>query len=913
MRSRSRTGWLGLSARGAVSHSGLLGALGALVFGVALLLAGLGGYLAVSATSAATSTLDSVGDSQRSFTIQARRADDPATQRTAADAVIGLGLDRAAIEVTVEDRSEGGQDYVRWTIVPHPTGFTAAAIPGIIERVDDLQRAFGDDPAIGAGGVTVDGSLTTTLNDIQRRIGAEQGASLVPLALIGIIGLVALGQVARLLAGARGPELGLIRSRGATLRRLGLGAALEALAVALPAALLGTGTVLLAFTLVYPAIAVNPSLWIVPLATALATAGIVAASTVSTARTASLSAPAFGSRGRTAIGAVSIVLVLVIAGVSFLQFRVYGSPLVVTDSGQTRVEPFIAAAPALLLLASVVVGLALFAPLVRLAELSTARGRGARPSLPLRQVARRVGLHAVSVTVVALAIGSMLLATGYSGTLARVSGLPPALRAGGDLRVVGDGLPSLDELADAPSVTAVAPVLATSAQLGGDSAELVAIPAARIAEVMNDLDGSLDTARISELLAADPGGIGLGSNELEATLTVDVGAEIEADFPEAERGPATITVTLVTLDESGTVTTSTLDPIEAPAPDASATVTRIVELPAGEHRLLTIGVSVGPDRVVRRHTVTLDALTGVPELALTEWGAEFGTEEELPAEYLPAVATTGVGVEFTGYNFLSSVRLIAPGVGVGTGVPVVASEAVATRLSLEVGDTVSLRSPLLGEAFDVVIVGTVPAVPGTTNALGFVADLATATAALSATPDSEGTAASNQYWLASDDPAATAAALNLGDAAEVTVATPGDDAPTSTTIALWLGALGALLLAAATVYSGNVMVSRARRGELRVLHALGMTRREIGAARRLEVGVVVLFGVLLGGASGYLAALLTISDLARSATLGLPLSLPVPLLFDLMPLAILAGAALVVLSAVAAVAGTSATRGPVTR
>ena len=907
MRSRSVTGWLALSARGSRAHLGLLAALGGLVFGVAVLLTGLTGFLAVSATSAATSTLASVGESQRSTVIQARRADDPALQRSAADAVIGGGIDRSAIRVTVDDVSEGGQDYVRWTIVPHPTGFTAAAIPGLIERLDDLQRAFGDDDAIGAGGVTIDGSLSTTLADIQRRIGSEQGASLVPLALVGIIGLVALGQVARLLAGARGPELGLIRSRGATLRRLGWAAALEALAAALPAAALGSGLALLTLVLLFPGIAVNAALWLIPLGLALATAAIVSASTASTARTASLSAPAFGSRGRTAVGAVSIVLVLLVAGLSFLQFRVYGSPLVITASGQPRVEPFIAAAPALLLLAIVIVGLTLFAPLARVADLATGRSRGARPSLPVRQVARRVGLHAVSVTVVALAVGAMMLATGYSGTLAGVSGLPPALRAGSDLRVAGDGLPALSEVAAAKGVTAAAPALVTAGQLGGDTAEMVALPADLIPSVMTDLGGAIDPARIAELLSPEARGIDLGSaTSLEIGVTVSTGELGQSLFfgSGASRDPATVVITAVTVDELGVVSSTSAAAITAPPPGGAAiSETRSIDLAGGANHLVSVTISIGPDLQSHRHVITVDSLG--ERAAEGEWTASFPVDPDFAevTENVPTAAETGIGADFPGFSLTQNAIFTAPGIVPGAPVPVVASAAAATRLSLGVGDVVTLRSPLLGEGFDLVLVGTTPAVPGSSNALGFIADLATVSAKLAVAEDSEGASAANQYWLASEDPTRTAAALDLGESVDVTIAGDGSPVPTSTTIALWLGALGALLLAAATVYSGNVMVSRARSGELRVLHALGMTRREIGSARRLEVGVVVMFGVLLGAASGYLAALLTVSDLARSATLGLPLSLPVTMGFDLLPLGILAAATVVVLTLVAVLAG----------
>lgn len=850
-----------------------------LALGFSLLLTGLAGYLSISATAQAVGVLDSVGASQREAVVQARLGDDAAQQRAAAADAIRFAIDESAVLVDVEEFDEGGQRYVRWTFSPHPTGFTAAAIPGLITGLDSLQRLFADDPAIASGGVTTDGSLTTTLADIQRRLGAEQGASLVPLGLVATIGVVALGQVSRLQAAARAPEVGLIRSRGASFRRLGLTAGLETVAVALPSTLLGALVAIVALVLLYPSIAVDATLWLIPACITLAAGAIVAGSTVSTARTASLRGPAFAGRGRTAIGAVSLVLVLVVAGLSFWQFRLAGAP----DSA------FSAAAPALVLLALVIVGLALLAPVARLAESVTARSRGVQPSLPIRQVARRVGLHAVSVTVVALAVGSMLIAAAYSETLERVSGLPSLVRTGTDVRVVAgpSGLPDLD------GVDAV-PALVTAARVGGDSAELVGLPASELAGIMTTVEGAIDTSAIGESIAVAAPGARLDS---DVTVTLTAGPREEdpyvGAFGDVVSEPVVVTVT--TIDERGVATTTGTEPFAAPG--AGETVTRSITPPAGA-ALLSVDLSIGG---LASHAITAtvgaDGLDGDWSLAVLS-GDFFGQA--------PTAGSTPGSLDFAAWSTAVPTRLIAPGIDPAAPVPAVVGAALAERLSLVAGDVLTLRSEALGDDFDVVVAGTAPAIPGTTNAYGLVADLGAIETRLlgAARLVAAGSSTANQYWIASEDAAATAALIEpqLGDAT-VTVATTTRAQQTPTQLALALGALGALLLAAATLLAGNGMVSRARGGELRVLRALGMRRSEIGAARRLEVVVVVAFAVALGAASGALVSLATVADLARSATIGLPSTLDVPLAFDGLQLIVAGALTLVILGVVAVIAG----------
>jgi hypothetical protein len=883
----------------------LLIGLASLSLGFALLLTGIAGYLTLSATAQAVASINAVSESQQRTVIQARRADDPAAQRAAAASTIGANVDLRAMQVTVDDVEQGGEQYLRWTLQPHATGFTAAAIPGLITGLEGLQRAFTADPEIAPSGVTTDGSLSTTLGDIQRRLGAEQGASLVPIGLVAIIGLVALGQVSRLQAAARAPQLGLIRSRGASFRRLALTAAVETLVVTLPAAALGSAAAIGLLQFFFAGVAVDALVLVIAVGVSLAAVGIVAVTTVATARTASLRDAAFSGRGRTAVGAVALVLVLVVAALSFWQFTIYGSPVVATPSG-ARVEPFLAAAPALVLLALVILGLTLFAPVAGIAEVSTARSRRVSPSFPIRQVSRRVGLHAVSVTVVALAVGSMVVGAAYSATLAPVSSLPAALRAGSDIRVISATEPS------APDATAIAPAIVTSGQFGGDAAELVALPAALLPEVMTDLDGTIEPATMGAAITAEPGGIPIDADttELAFDVTITVGPVVEQEFipenrPDETTGDATTQLRAIVADERDRVSVVPLEAIVG-----GGNFSRSIELPDGADRVLAVEVEIGPDALVQDYTITITAIDGTATEGNWSIAAMTPVESAFYGFDAPSLDDSRpASVRMPAYSYSQRVELVANGIDLAAPVPALINRDLADRLSLAVGDVITLRSALLGEGFDLEVSGIVAAVPGTTNAYAVLADLGRVEGRLlgvDRAPGADGGyagSAVNQYWISSATPEQTAA----GIAGDVTVVSRSTPPPSSTVIALWLGGLGALLLAAATLLAGNGMVSRARAGELHVLRALGMRRREIRAARRLEVTVVVVVGVVLGAASGLIVAALTVPQLARSATLGLPQSIAVPLALDPLALGAFGVATAAVLSIVAVIAGAGAT------
>ncbi len=730
-------GWLRISLHRAGAQRGLLGALAALTGVASLLLTGIVGFLTLSANAHVTGALDAATETERTLVLQTRSADDAGAQHRAAtellDRALGTpGLLLAEPPVLVEVTSDG--TFTRWTVAPNPDGMTADALPGLIRGLETLPRAFLDDDRVNIMGVTAEGSLATTLAAIHERVAAEQTGNLVPVLLVIVATGVALAQSARLLAGARAPEFALLRSRGASARRLWLAAAMEAAVVAVLAAALGAAVAIAALGGTFDGASAG---WGLAALVALAATIVTTAAARSSIGSATVHESAFLSRGRTATGAAATGIVVLLAAVSLAQFLTAGSPLVTDGRGRSTIDPFVASAPALVLLAAIALGLALAAPLARGLDGWAARSLDVLPVLPVRQVTRRPAMHVATATMAAVTAGTIVVAAGYAGTLDRVANMPAELAMGADVRVAwgSDPAPDATVLAALEGATASAGVLTLTARYGEDPVELVALPADAADTVLTDLDGSLDLAAARRALA--------------------------------------------------------------------------------------------------------------------------------PGSPIPAVITS----------------------------------AFADRFDLAVGDPLTLTSPVLVTGFDLVVAGTLSAVPGTTGTLGVLADLAAVSATLG-----EVDVAWNpllETWFASTDPAATATAIaTLAPGAQVRTHT-AVAAMTPTTGALWLAAIGGIVLAGAAMAASAALSGRARASETAVLRALGMSRRQLGAGARLEFSGVVVASIVVGAASGLVVCMLTVGSLARAATLGLPGALAVPLVFDLPALALASAALLAVAGAVA--------------
>ena len=110
-----------------------------------------------------------------------------------------------------------------------------------------------------------------------------------------------------------------------------------------------------------------------------------------------------------------VVLVVAAAALTVWQLRLYGSPVTPSSDGGSAVDPIAVVAPALALIAVVLLVVLVFPLLAGLGDRISLRQR-VTAQLAARTVARRVSLAAAPLVVVALATGSTVVAAVYSAT-----------------------------------------------------------------------------------------------------------------------------------------------------------------------------------------------------------------------------------------------------------------------------------------------------------------------------------------------------------------------------------------------------------------------------------------------------------------------------------------------------------------
>lgn len=383
-------------------------------------------------------------------------------------------------------------------------------------RTGALHRASTAGPKALSGssvfgdGATVRTSLPAVIDRIERGLLVSRSTVVIVAVQLVLLAGYALLLVAGLLSGERGGETELLRARGGSGGRIASLAAVEALLLAVPAAvfaplLAGPLTRLLADRSELGRIglrldgAVGGTVWLVAGAVALACALAVVAPALAAgagrrgARAAALPAP---------VRAGADLGLLLIAGVAYWQLdRQTGTSgsgvLSGGREGELGIDPLLVAAPALALLAGTVLTLRLLPPAARLAERRAAGGRGLSAALAGWQFSRRPLRGAGPVLLLVLSVAMGMLAIGQSASWDRSQRDQADFRSGASVRVVGT--PSGDPAraaayTDLPGVREAAPAFRTTAGLsGGRTAEVLALDTAHADELMlmrEDLSGT---------------------------------------------------------------------------------------------------------------------------------------------------------------------------------------------------------------------------------------------------------------------------------------------------------------------------------------------------------------------------------------------------------------------------------------
>jgi len=696
---------------------------------------------------------------------------------------------------------------------------TAADVSQTRQELRDLLTSV-DDSDVSA---TVTGGLPQRLADLEGTQAAADGLLAVAYALLAVAALVACRQVVALLMEARRTETGLLRSRGGSAPALVGAAAAEAAVAAVTGAAIGAGGAVAVFTSLDRAPATSRAL----LAAAACVVVAVVLTSVATTSAVRQSGQREGTRDQPGARRALLIVVLAAAALSVGQFISYGGPLSIDAGGATHVDPITSLAPAAALATATLLGMAAVRPLLQRLERRAAARTGISPALPARQLARRLSTFGVTIALTSLALGFAILVATLDGTQTSLDATSARVRSGADMRLDLTVAPTADVGVEAST----APLMA----LGDEAAAVVAVPGrvdqdqdevsflaagptiTRVAQGPRIGD---DTASVVSALDAGRRGVPIRPGTTDVTITVS-GAPITGDVKTA--------VWLV--DGDGQLAVRPIGRITGPGADP---VPRSVTVPDGDWRLLAVHVDA----------------TGVDGDATISVRGLPGTK---PYD-IELVNDKSSGSKVVG--------------GRPKRLPVVITSETAELLHAGRGDTFDLLLPDSGFKGVATVAAVVDTIPGVTAARGIAADLPTlvsyALGAGAAVP------APDSVWITTAHPGRVARAATATSVvpAAATRGTPAAGARlVSAALDTWWWAAGSVVVFAALATAAmTTSLGRRRRDELRVLRALGVTPQGQSRIRTAELAGAVSTAGVVGLLAGAVAVLLTVADLARSAT-----------------------------------------------
>ncbi|MGQ4514011.1 FtsX-like permease family protein [Streptomyces sp. DW26H14] len=341
---------------------------------------------------------------------------------------------------------------VSWLSTADFTHFTAGRLDALRDSATQAKDFLAAEPVF-QGDVTSRTSLPDLLSSARRALLVARSTLLIVSLQLVLLAGYALLLVARLLTSERAEETRLLLARGGSRGRIVALSALEALLLAVPAAvaapllagpltrLLG-GQGLLARVGLRLDARPTGSVWLVGALAALACA-LAVALPVLTARGYGRPARARALPGPVRAGAD--LALLLVAGVAYWQLdrQTSGSGALTgggTD-GDLGIDPLLVVAPALALLAGTVLTLRLLPPVARLAERRAAGGRGLAAALAGWQFSRRPLRGAGPVLLLVLAVAMGVLAIGQGASWDASQSDQASFQAGAPLRVLGSRTP----------------------------------------------------------------------------------------------------------------------------------------------------------------------------------------------------------------------------------------------------------------------------------------------------------------------------------------------------------------------------------------------------------------------------------------------------------------------------------------
>jgi hypothetical protein len=849
------------------------------------------GPIAALRSTVATAPAGSVSE-----VLSAPPATDVAAQEAAVNKIIVRTFGAAPIVVrTARLEATGGrQAAITWTIAPDAAKLEPANLDDLATGFAKVQQRVESSTASRSPAAQLSGAGAATTESLKQARDAADAIFPIPVGVVGLAGIVALVLCGRLLAATRDNETRLLRARGARVADLVAIDTLEALVVAVPAAIIGGVVSQLALAAWFgpPTSAVELR---APAVAAIVLATVVGWVNAWTAAHAASGAPRpAAGRATSAVSISAAILVVAIAAIAAWRFLTFGSPL---PGNAPDVSAEIA--PAALLCAVTVIGLLFFGPLIAWLERLGSGSAGLARVLPRRQVHRNPALYSGVVALVILSLATTTLASAYSASWTGYLADATRMTTGSDLRASlsvsdldsdADSLLQPQRYASISGVDAVAPVLRDADNIDTENITTIGIAASKIVSVAGPDSSVLDASTLATLLK--PGSDALpgiripdGSTRLEASVT----ATAEGTPSDIEGSTTGATVWIV--DPIGDLAPLALG--IAPVQVAGAAPSELsANLPAGGPWTI---VAIDSDvvatsqlnhfefRIGSFRAVKHGGSVALPVPSGRGWrvqSAVFGDGESKSA----LAGTIGFSRSRLGdADARISVRLMPTG---SATVPIVVSRALANADDLRVGARINITGQWA--SYSARVVGIVPLVPGVQSGASVIADLPSLENGWLRT--SEQLPALREYWVATSSPLATGARISASAKPRPSIrsSTVGIERAfiDNAVRGLWTGAIGSAVFALLALAAAVAVLLRRRRGEVWVLRAVGVSPREQARLRRAELVTASLYAGVAGVVAGAIVSVLTVAILARSSTPSAPRDLTVIVRFDLVPVAI---------------------------
>ena len=792
----------------------------------------------------------------------------------------------------------------QWTVTVPAGRVTKDDLATIATFSRAATAALTADRAATDGAVTTSGGLSRTAERIDAELRSLIGITPIGTILLAVIGLAALLQLANLLVATRRQESVLLRSRGASVRRIVGGVSSDAALAAVTGCIVGTAasTGVLALT----EGVVTPD-WRVAAAVIGATVLIfTTVALVDARRLTRRDSMEDNGRRRGTAALAATVLVSAAAALAVAQLLLYGSPVIAAGSGRPRVDPVAVSAPAIGIIATALIVLTLFGPLVAgLARAATARP-GLQPFFSLAQVARRAGSFAVVVLLVAATVGTSVYLAALQSTANTLRERATELVSGAPVRVVARSGASLSvaPYVDIPGATA-APVSSEPIEVSDFTGRLIALPSSGIRRVMSPIGGAVDRAALADALPTHRlGGIALPETADRLRVTLTAGALPRfGDVDDASIvGPVgTARGSLWLQDAAGDVVQRTLDPIDLAQGQTMTESTLDLPLSVGGWHVVAADLSAGPNSqavytvsIAELSAQTDDAAPVPVALPSKGWAVQGSPPAYGSVDALGSIGAT-ISTESNADARLMPARSVSR-------LPIAVTRLLADKFDLSVGSDIDVTLSETGQVEPATVAAVTSVVPGSTSDFSILAELGELGEHMlrsGVTP-----AAISEIWLSGATSRLPAVERIAGSATVSTLAAAGSSTTSVALTALWISGIGAIALALAAIVAAAVTLGRLRRPETLWLGSTGLSRREQSASRRAELLGVALFAAILGALGGIAVAALTATAIAHSVV---PFSagLPSPLGLDPLPFIPALGAEAIGVIAIAVIAATT--------